>query len=1257
MDMQLLKKIIRKVDKNIRLILAALLAIWFHISADQLVIDTNYSIDTTVIWYALGDNSLQFDTTDTAYDTLGWQTTTDSIYMFVKLGDLKSFKHLEPMVVHDYTDWIDTSYKSMPIIDSLGDTTGYDTITTIRGGPPILSYWNNTVYKPVKFSRVAKDSLRRVCAINDSLRGEGSTKRITLDSTKFTVAERKTFFDDKPNPIKRYASYDIIRPIRDTKGEAVILDVHAVSSGTYDCGSGGDYATLKLGLDDATTQTGDLIFRATSDQTWTSTNIDWDVSGYLLKVTSDSFHYGDVDKGWLIGVGTTQNIIRAWSVDQSSGSEIVICSLNVIVNQALQHNNKGFLGINHDYTNDFDIYFHHNLIDCNDSLDKVFFAISNVTTPLLDYYIYNNLMFDAKNSGTAGGIQVKDFDTCMIVNNTLWRGCRIHVDNDAAIVTNNVCYFESGSDAYTNIGSATGNNNWSNRSGNADGNWSSGSGNITNGDTATQFHSVDESDGFLSYRPDDGSDLDGAQTTSPISGHTKHMNGKTINAIGAKSYRDYSTGNFNVGPDDTLSFPLLSQANECAIALTGNVTLTVTAPFTDDAKCKFNFNGNGNTFKITSDNNHLGNPDSGHVITVTVNDDYFFWLAATTHSSIPTYEIEKLNIYKATPHAAGNAIFRINNFANDVNIYIHDNIVNCNDSINNFIRNDQIGDARFRIYNNMAWDSRDDLIFINTQPDSFIFVNNTLYDAQTDNFDATNDALDSLINNAIFLSQTSNEYDQIGNCNGKNNAGSDGTGADGNWASGSGNLPSLTTADQFVSLLDNGGDDYLLPKGTGSLGGGQTTSPIPGHTTHINGYPLNSIGAKGLPTDRYWIGGEVGSETDWDEANNWAFTSGGSGGAGVPGGGNRVALDGNSTDSCILSANSACSTIIVTTGFTYNFNMNSNTFTIDSTATFNSDGTGDLNINDALTVSDYNLTVGTWNAVRATSGTITIDGGNASTVTSNSNALGAITVDKSGSGVTLGDALDAVSLDMDDGNFDFNGQTVTLSGKFDWTSADALTADALLTIDANALVRADGETLNRIKFNSNPTITWQASESVSITNYTATDWDGATFVSSTPTTQASINLGAAATVSNMTVTDNDNNGTRINAYNGTNTDGGNNTGWDFFNCSYDTSYYVRTNGRPTQIAVLLTAVDSCNSKYKGALTGASISAESYNEGGGKTPWAVATGGLSQFGTTGIWFLSFTGVEAAPNGGADSIGVLTIDANEIGQSREYKIIWR
>lgn len=80
--------------------------------------------------------------------------------------------------------------------------------------------------------------------------------------------------------------------------------------------------------------------------------------------------------------------------------------------------------------------------------------------------------------------------------------------------------------------------------------------------------------------------------------------------------------------------------------------------------------------------------------------------------------------------------------------------------------------------------------------------------------------------------------------------------------------------------------------------------------------------------NRFFVGD---TDSDWFDANNWATTTGGAGGAGIPTAGDDVKLDANSPN-CTLTTTSAICSSFIATGFTNTFNMSSNDLTVDDAA-------------------------------------------------------------------------------------------------------------------------------------------------------------------------------------------------------------------------------------------------------------------------------------------------------------------------------------
>lgn len=122
--------------------------------------------------------------------------------------------------------------------------------------------------------------------------------------------------------------------------------------------------------------------------------------------------------------------------------------------------------------------------------------------------------------------------------------------------------------------------------------------------------------------------------------------------------------------------------------------------------------------------------------------------------------------------------------------------------------------------------------------------------------------------------------------------------------------------------------------------------------------------------DRYWIGGASGDETNWHNAANWASSSGGTGGAGVPTELNNVYFDSNSNGyACVATAAMVCKYLNGVSGWTNNFDTAGYSLTVGFYINITTTGTitftnstiylgGNLTISSALTA--YNCAGVTW---------------------------------------------------------------------------------------------------------------------------------------------------------------------------------------------------------------------------------------------------------------------------------------------------------
>lgn len=91
---------------------------------------------------------------------------------------------------------------------------------------------------------------------------------------------------------------------------------------------------------------------------------------------------------------------------------------------------------------------------------------------------------------------------------------------------------------------------------------------------------------------------------------------------------------------------------------------------------------------------------------------------------------------------------------------------------------------------------------------------------------------------------------------------------------------------------------------------------------------------------RYWLGGTGGSTTDWNVASNWAATSGGTPGAGIPTALTDVFFDTNSSGyDCIATAAMVCKSLTADANWNKNFSSGGNTLTSEGSVSFDHTGT------------------------------------------------------------------------------------------------------------------------------------------------------------------------------------------------------------------------------------------------------------------------------------------------------------------------------
>ena len=105
--------------------------------------------------------------------------------------------------------------------------------------------------------------------------------------------------------------------------------------------------------------------------------------------------------------------------------------------------------------------------------------------------------------------------------------------------------------------------------------------------------------------------------------------------------------------------------------------------------------------------------------------------------------------------------------------------------------------------------------------------------------------------------------------------------------------------------------------------------------------------------DRYWIGNN--SNKNWNATANWSTTSGGSGGASVPGVADNVYFTSSNLGELILDVNITVRKFTINSGYTSNISQNGKTITIGTGGMILNDGTftgntGTIGVSGAFTL-------------------------------------------------------------------------------------------------------------------------------------------------------------------------------------------------------------------------------------------------------------------------------------------------------------------
>jgi len=284
--------------------------------------------------------------------------------------------------------------------------------------------------------------------------------------------------------------------------------------------------------------------------------------------------------------------------------------------------------------------------------------------------------------------------------------------------------------------------------------------------------------------------------------------------------------------------------------------------------------------------------------------------------------------------------------------------------------------------------------------------------------------------------------------------------------------------------------------------------------------------------ERYWVNG---TEGNWSDINNWSSSSGGSGGACVPGSDDVAIFDGAGTGGCIIDTQAVVSTMIVRSTYTATVSIGASQF-LDVIGSFSIAGGTFTTNGRPLATGSYNQTGGTFNA-----------GG--STISCNGNLI------------------------IAGGTFNAGSGTISVGGDINFTGGAVNSGSSSFILNGSSIqsLITDGQILNVLEITNSSTAGVQFSDNLICSNFTATTANTHLYFSAGSTaTLTGINLNGQGelsrimlrstspgsawyltvsgtqNISYVDVQDSDaSSGNTIYARDGTSYDSGRNVNWDF----------------------------------------------------------------------------------------------------------------
>jgi len=360
-----------------------------------------------------------------------------------------------------------------------------------------------------------------------------------------------------------------------------------------------------------------------------------------------------------------------------------------------------------------------------------------------------------------------------------------------------------------------------------------------------------------------------------------------------------STGGYTIGAGGGYNYLCVDAFFDDFINFTGNMACTLKTSVTQTNIANCTENSNTDTLFMINETGHNGDPTAGNIYTLNLGTENGITFGLT---NAPVVVMRNWNIHRI---GTGAAVVHVNfSIAGGGYVIFHDNIVI---DYTNIHRDHKVfaynTNSSGEIYNNVIVGGEFGMTFTNAIQTTYI-ENNTVWACSLVGISATLEPC-TLSNNVVdsMLDKTNgNCYHQMDNAASINNASEDATG----------DTINIVSADEFVSTDSTSSDFLKLKAGRCDSGGAAPKSA--GDTLGIRANQRPGIdGDYSQGADEYeiaystdvfyWISDGTGAmSSDWSDADNWSYYSGGSGGDGIPTTGDTAHFDANSSSyGCTLS--------------------------------------------------------------------------------------------------------------------------------------------------------------------------------------------------------------------------------------------------------------------------------------------------------------------------------------------------------------------